>query len=744
MADKPVTTDVAALSQYNAAHWNANLAILEAAIEAGLGRGGTSESPNSMTGDLDLDLNQIKNLPTPLADKDATNKAYVDGLMASVVLDDALVTTAKSSGNAVAWDAVNNNSITTTFETYTELRGIDAFIDGDGIILLGRISPGDGGGGIFRWSTADLSAEVTADSQSGVYVAPNSDATGASGAWVRQYMDTVYLKWFGITGADHTVAMQAFASFVAKNKIINSGTYVLSSDVNFLVGEDSIYFEGDVNITANGTYTNGVINIGSETRTLIGTTAAQLDAGDTLIPFTGLLRDELIAIWNPTDYSYSGFRAEYRQGEFAVVSEDSSGGNTEIDGQLIDTYPSGTKIYKLVTNQTAQKISGRVNFTSAAYATRVGLIIRQGKDIDISGLQVTQEESTHTLQLLRCFNVSGVDVKAKQTASTTSGLDYGLVITNCQHVDAEGYFHSERHGCTIGGDGTNASIINRWIKVRGVISTTGQGSVAGAEWHGNTEYSEYGGRLVGLIVAGHSNTITDGSTIEPVPGVATPTVLCAELKSFQHDLSNITIINYLIPTSKGIVDCGGVSDVMTSNTDVDGIFRLTHSKIIAPNATFAAIVVRNRGSSAKFDMDVSGLQLDCPSLSTAAVYMAKVSGDDMRRFYMSQYFDPDKNLVVLDNGTKVNGIEETGTTEVTTGTGSFYILEAVVFDKVFPFAPEVRCQYEGGHIGTLLPIATAESLTATGFNLVLQNIDNTINFSAAVAKDIYWEASINK
>ena len=51
---------------------------------------------------------------------------------------------------------------------------------------LGRLTIGDGGGGEWYFDSSDLSTEVTADTNSIHYAAPTSDATGASGAWVRQ------------------------------------------------------------------------------------------------------------------------------------------------------------------------------------------------------------------------------------------------------------------------------------------------------------------------------------------------------------------------------------------------------------------------------------------------------------------------------------------------------------------------------------------------------------------------------
>jgi parallel beta-helix repeat protein len=68
--------------------------------------------------------------------------------------------------------------------------------DVQAVFLEGRNARGDGGGGVFRWDSSDLSTEVRADTQSGIYVAPNSDSTGTSGAWVRQYSGFAHTGWY--------------------------------------------------------------------------------------------------------------------------------------------------------------------------------------------------------------------------------------------------------------------------------------------------------------------------------------------------------------------------------------------------------------------------------------------------------------------------------------------------------------------------------------------------------------------
>lgn len=60
----------------------------------------------------------------------------------------------------------------------------------------------DGRVGAFIWDSSDLSTLVTADTAQGIYVAPASASTGASGAWIRQFDGPVLLGWFGIVADD--------------------------------------------------------------------------------------------------------------------------------------------------------------------------------------------------------------------------------------------------------------------------------------------------------------------------------------------------------------------------------------------------------------------------------------------------------------------------------------------------------------------------------------------------------------
>lgn len=103
--------------------------------------------------------------------------------------------------------------------------------------------------GLFVFDPGDLSEKVTADPRQGLYVAPISDATGASGAWVRQYSGALNVKWFGASGdgvTDDTAAIQAALNLAARLKkalFFPAGTYICASSLS-IQNTASINFDG--------------------------------------------------------------------------------------------------------------------------------------------------------------------------------------------------------------------------------------------------------------------------------------------------------------------------------------------------------------------------------------------------------------------------------------------------------------------------------------------------------------------
>ena len=88
-------------------------------------------------------------------------------------------------------------------ETRAALAAITG-VDGQGAMLW------EGGlAGQFTYYDIDLSEAVTADPMQAVFIAPTSDPTGASGAWVRREFEVLELGWFGAVADNATDILPA-------------------------------------------------------------------------------------------------------------------------------------------------------------------------------------------------------------------------------------------------------------------------------------------------------------------------------------------------------------------------------------------------------------------------------------------------------------------------------------------------------------------------------------------------------
>ncbi|MCJ8334948.1 MAG: glycoside hydrolase family 55 protein [Epibacterium sp.] len=132
-----------------------------------------------------------------------------------------------------------------------------------------------GRSGWFNFDDSDLSSEVGADTQQGIYIAPDADATGASGAWVRQYDGTVNVKWFGAAGdglTDDAAAFQAAIDSDAGTVFVPAGVYIIKATLTFtgtppnMIGDGSRYNQGlntrlRIDHPGDGIFVNGTSHI---------------------------------------------------------------------------------------------------------------------------------------------------------------------------------------------------------------------------------------------------------------------------------------------------------------------------------------------------------------------------------------------------------------------------------------------------------------------------------------------------
>jgi hypothetical protein len=100
--------------------------------------------------------------------------------------------------------------------------------------------------GLFVFDASNCAAKVAADIAQGVFIAPASDPSGASGAWVRKFDGEVHVDWFGAVGdgvTDDTAAFVALRSVVGA--LSTSGTLGLRRGPDIRLGAKEYFLASD-------------------------------------------------------------------------------------------------------------------------------------------------------------------------------------------------------------------------------------------------------------------------------------------------------------------------------------------------------------------------------------------------------------------------------------------------------------------------------------------------------------------
>ena len=114
------------------------------------------------------------------------------------------------------------------------------------VFMKGRVVANpDGGGGTFIWVPGDQSIKVTNDPFNGVWVPPNTDVTGTSGAWQRQWQGEVSPHWFD------NIPDETFDTYQAGQRAINwiAANYPVGAVLKF--GPRAYWKSGEWLITSN-------------------------------------------------------------------------------------------------------------------------------------------------------------------------------------------------------------------------------------------------------------------------------------------------------------------------------------------------------------------------------------------------------------------------------------------------------------------------------------------------------------
>lgn len=414
-----------------------------------------------------------------------------------------------------------------------------------------------------------------------------------SGATLRNLVDkvreVVSVKDFGAVGngvADDAAAINAALASGAKRVYLPAGTYKVLATLS-VPQNVSMYGDGPGATIIDGstaTYSNltsGVhIEVAQGTWTALPSIASDPVAGASDVVFASapsVVRGDVILIYNPTDYSWSGFRTYYRAGEMQRVAAVATNTVTT-QGSLFAGYTAA--------NINAYKLTGASTFVMRDFTLKglasttnivIGIRARRCVDCVFDNVKVT-DCSYACIDVTNAYNLSITNCTIQDDASSNFGGDYGLAISNSTSVSVNGgSFYGVRHAITTGGADEIGAVTNRLVKYANLTAMTGSSAGNGAlDFHGNCEHCIASVCTIdgGMIIGGDHITV-EGCTIIG-RGSSDVLILCSELRGTSLSfLDNMMQSFYVGASGRGtFIDIGGNSNVITTNTAVGGIITI--------------------------------------------------------------------------------------------------------------------------------------------------------------------------
>lgn len=422
---------------------------------------------------------------------------------------EANITPSGGGGDAVKSIGVfTGDAIRTQFTVTSEITssaGVQVFIDG---------VYQDTGSYTTTTNTVTFSAPPPANSEIEVIIfnfsslVPNPSAgnityqlneTGSVARTVEGKLnDWVSIKDFGAKGDGLTDDTPAFVLAVASGTYgiyIPSGTYRITSP---------IVITRDIFIYGDGPNTKIDVGALSDTQTafaftggggaLIETNSNTIDFASRRYTFSsanhGLVANDLFAVWDDNDFSYSSRRANYYKGEYLTVNY-VDGAEVSFDESFYDPYASGSaKLYKVSTIS----VSLRDFDIIADNGLFAAIDIHFGRQCNIDNVNVYLAKGYSCIYLHNCYDasVSNCSVKIADYRDTGASFNmYPILIGNSQRIRITACNGISRwHAISVGGAADGVNIVNRNIIVTSCTLSSQNGAFAG-DFHGNVEHSTY-------------------------------------------------------------------------------------------------------------------------------------------------------------------------------------------------------------------------------------------------------------
>jgi len=573
------------------------------------------------------------------------------------------------------------------------------------------------------------------------------------------------VKDFGAVGdgtTDDTTAVQAALDSGSSVVYMPEGIYKVAEQLT-CPANVSIYGDGKeksvitaAGVTA-GSFTDFAVLFKSGTApTQIAELASNVTKTTRTLDFAsahGLSVGDIILIYNPSDSSFSGYRASYRAGEYCTVSSVPSTTQITIEGGLYAPYnAANVDVYKC-----GGYGSGFLRDFSVV-ASEVHSQNIQAIRIDYcTGLDIQNVGASNSvdagLRIFTSYKVRAHNLTCTQLVSSPIGTGYGLSIANVQEIDVTGDFVATNDPVSHGG-GNTFSIPTRASNIHDSvckkIDLSGLGYGVAIDWHGNCEWCVidncllYGG---GVHMAGNNNRVSNVK----VYGNAS-VVLGREILGCNHIFENIqafTSFDGSGVSNRRTIDIGGNSDAMTTNCVYGGTMTFTNISVENDTDTRGLIQIRNRGASVDWNVVADRITYVAPNALPASfpvVSINTVSGSDPEKVGSTNI---DSELPPLECNTisvapLLRQDALSGKASLSTTTGASFVDAAQIFNSRFAKEPSVTVSIENNSTGSDTIGCYAPSPSATGFTFRVARTDSLTNFSAAITVEGQWIATLRE
>jgi hypothetical protein len=251
-------------------------------------------------------------------------------------------------------------------------------------------------------------------------------------------------------------------------------------------------------------------------------------------------------------------------------------------------------LYKVwnYSNGSIKNIGVKGNGVAGSYD--IGIELRYLKDTAIENVKVTNC-SAEALTLGQCDNVFVNNCYGEDVGGAQYGLDYGLVLYNCQNMFINGgYYSAARHATSMGTVNTGLTGSGRYIPSLGIVNrnitfngmsalrisdSQNPNNIVGAvDTHVGSEYIKFVNCFVdgGFVVAGDKITI-DGCQIR---GENTGLVYIGYMVRTNFDIKNNYMRTSYVPNQNTIgvfVNIGGQFDSLGFTTAQGGIINISNN-----------------------------------------------------------------------------------------------------------------------------------------------------------------------